>query len=116
MNSVEMFYCPIDALMSLIGGKYKPIILYNLLNGIHRYSELQRLVPRATPKVLTQQLRELERDGLISRTVYPVVPPKTEYAITDYGLTLKPILEAMHLWGRTYMGDRILSDTQHEED
>lgn len=104
----EMFYCPIDAVMGLIGGKYKPIILYNLLKGCRRYGELQRLVPRATPKVLTQQLRELERDGLISRTVYPVVPPKTEYAITERGLTLKAILEDMHLWGRTYMGDRIL--------
>lgn len=117
MSEMDLFYCPIDALMSLIGGKYKPIILYNLLKRSHRYGELQRLVPRATPKVLTQQLRELERDGLISRTVYPVVPPKTEYAITEYGLTLRPILEAMHRWGCTYMGDRILTDdTQRKED
>lgn len=109
MNDMKgnFFYCPIDAVLSLIGGKYKPIILYNLLRGSRRYSEVKRLVPRATPKVLTQQLRELERDGLISRTVYPVVPPKTEYAITEYGLTLQSILEDMHRWGRTYMRDRI---------
>lgn len=110
--SEQVFYCPIDALLSLIGGKYKPVILYNLLKGSHRYSELQRLVPRATPKVLTQQLRELERDGLISRTVYPVVPPRTDYAVTDFGRTLQPILEDMHLWGRTYMKDRIIDEKE----
>jgi len=117
MNKPEsdFFFCPIDAVLSLIGGKYKPIILYNLLKGKRRYSELQRLVPRATPKVLTQQLRELERDGLISRTVYPEVPPRTEYAITEYGLTLQSILEDMHLWGRTYMANRIKPTEPQEE-
>lgn len=116
MDEKEMFYCPIDALLSLIGGKYKSVILYNLLKRRRRYSELRRLVPRATPKVLTQQLRELERDGLISRTVYPEVPPRTEYAVTDYGRTLSPILEAMHRWGHTYMKDRILPDGSEKEE
>lgn len=111
-QQTQMFYCPIDAVLNLIGGKYKPILLYNLLKGSRRYSELQRLVPRATPKVLTQQLRELERDGLISRTVYPVVPPRTEYAVTDHGRTLEPILEDMHLWGCTYMKDRIITNEE----
>lgn len=102
-----LYNCPIDACLSLIGGKYKPIILYNLLKKTLRYHELQKVVPQATPKMLTQHLRELEADGLISRTVYPVVPPRTEYAITDFGRTLESILEDMHRWGRTYMADKI---------
>lgn len=103
-----MYYCPIDAVLGVIGGKYKTIILYHLLKKTLRYNELQRIMPQATPKMLTQQLRELESDGLISRKVYPVVPPKTEYSITEYGKTLEPILDSMYEWGITYMGDNIL--------
>lgn len=102
------YYCPIDAVLSIIGGKYKTIILYNLLKKTLRYSELQKLVPQATPKMLTKQLRELEEDGVIRRTVYPIVPPKTEYSITKYGRTLEPILLEMHKWGHTYMSDKIV--------
>lgn len=110
----KMYHCPIDAVLGIIGGKYKTIILYNLLKGTLRYSELQRLLPQATPKVLTQQLRELEADGVIARKVYPVVPPKTEYSITDYGRTLSPILETMYEWGATYMADRIVKKDLQE--
>ena len=95
----DLFYCPIDAVLSLIGGKYKPIILYNLLKGKRRYSELQRLVPRATPKVLTQQLRELERDGLIHREMYPEIPPKVEYTLTQRGQSLVAVLDKLCDWG-----------------
>lgn len=102
------YYCPIDAALGIIGGKYKSIILYHLLEKTMRYNELQRLMPQATPKMLTKQLRELEADGVIKRTVYPVVPPRTEYSITEYGMTLKPILLEMHRWGRTYMDDKII--------
>lgn len=102
------FNCPVEALLSVISGKYKPIILYHLLTeGTLRFSELRHIMPPATAKMMTQQLRELEKDGLISRTVYAVVPPKTEYAMTDYGKTLAPVLCAICEWGRTYMGNRI---------
>ncbi len=92
--------------MRLVGGKYKPVLLWHLMHGALRYSELHRVVPEATDKMLAQQLREMERDGLITRTVYPVVPPHTEYALTDFGKTLAPILDAMCDWGRHYMEER----------
>lgn len=103
-----LFQCPVEAALSLLSGKYKCIILWHLLEGTHRYSELQHAIPQATPKMLTQQLRELENTGVISRKVYPVVPPKTEYSLTDFGRTLSPIIESMCDWEKTYMSDRIL--------
>lgn len=96
--------CPVEATVQLIGGKYKSVILWHLKNQSLRYSELHRKLPNATDKMLTQQLRELERDGLIVRTVYPVVPPKTEYSLSEFGKTLAPILDAMRDWGRIYQG------------
>ena len=95
--------CPIEATISLIGGKYKAIILWNLMNRTLRYSELHKKMPKATDKMLAQQLRELEKDGLIIRTVYPVVPPKTEYKLTEFGKSLAPILDAMCDWGNGYL-------------
>lgn len=103
MRKKEDFSCPVDVTISLIGGKYKAVILYHLLDGTLRFHQLQKLTPNATPKMLTQQLRELERDGLISRTVYPVVPPKTEYALTKFGKSLIPVLNALCDWGKEYM-------------
>lgn len=97
--------CPVDATLHLIGGKYKALILWHLVDGVLRHGELHRLIPQATPKMLTQQLRELENDNLLTRTVYPVVPPKVEYALTDLGRSLKPILSAMYDWGTGYMRD-----------
>lgn len=97
------FCCPVDATISLIGGKYKAIILWQLSEDKKRYSELKRLIPKATPKMLTQQLRELERDGLITRTVYPVVPPKVEYNLSNLGQSIVPILDAMCEWGKRYI-------------
>lgn len=110
MNTKKHFCCPIDATISLIGGKYKTKILWNLVGKVLRFNELQKIVGQATPKMLTQQLRELERDGLITRTVYPVVPPKTEYALTEFGQSLYPILDAMCEWGKEYMADTIVAD------
>lgn len=95
--------CPVDATLRLIGGKYKSLILWHLVGGALRYGELQKLIPQATPKMLTQQLRELESNNLLSRKVYPVVPPKVEYSLTDFGLSLKPILVAMYDWGEAYL-------------
>lgn len=97
--------CPVEAALQLIGGKYKTIILWHLLNKTMRYSELHRLVPRATDKMLAQQLRELERDGLVNRKVYPVVPPKTEYSLTDFGRTLEPVLNSLCNWGQQFISD-----------
>jgi DNA-binding HxlR family transcriptional regulator len=95
----------------MIGGKYKALILWHLLDGVLRHGEIQRLVPAATPKMLTQQLRELEADGLLRRTVYPVVPPKVEYSLTDFGVSLQPILLAMYDWGEGYMRDNEIEVT-----
>ncbi|MFU0842722.1 MAG: HTH hxlR-type domain-containing protein [Burkholderia sp.] len=95
--------CPVDAVVQLIGGKYKPVILWHLSQATHRFGELQRLVPQATGKMLTQQLRELEGCGLVRREVFPVVPLRTEYSLTDFGRTLVPILQAMCDWGNEYV-------------
>ncbi|MDR1794141.1 MAG: helix-turn-helix transcriptional regulator [Erysipelotrichaceae bacterium] len=95
--------CPVDATLKLIGGKYKSLILWHLVSGALRHGEIARLIPQATPKMLTQQLRELEADNLLTRTVFPVVPPKVEYALTEFGFSLKPILTAMYAWGEDYL-------------
>lgn len=100
----KKYNCPVEATISQIGGKYKAIILYHLLSdNVLRFHELQKYLIHATPKMLTQQLRELEAAGLIHREVYPVVPPKTEYSLTSRGKTLAPVIEAICTWGRTYM-------------
>lgn len=94
--------CPVETTLSLIGGKYKALILWHLSAGTLRFSQLQKAVT-ATPRMLTLQLRELENDGLISRTVYPEVPPRVEYAMTDLGRSLMPILTAIRDWGTDYL-------------
>lgn len=99
-------HCPVATTLALIGGKHKALILWKLLEGTMRYSELRRAVPEATPKMLTQQLRDLESDGLITRTVYPVVPPRVEYALTEEGESIRPILTAMYRWGTQYLEGR----------
>lgn len=101
----KIYSCPIEASIDLIGGKYKSIILWYLIDKTLRFNELQKAIPKATPKMLTQQLRELEADGLIIRVVYPVVPPKTEYSLSDFGKTLIPILNLMCDWGNEYLMD-----------
>lgn len=106
------FHCPVEATLSLIGGKYKAIILWHLTKDTLRYSELHRKMPAATDKMLAQQLRELERDGLIHRTVYPVVPPKTEYRLTEFGESLTPILDAMCNWGERYLNQETACEMQ----
>ena len=98
------YSCPVEATISQIGGKYKAIILYHLIQDkVLRFSALQRYLPQSTPKMLTQQLRELENDGLIHRKVYPVVPPKTEYTLTERGKTLTPVITEICQWGRANM-------------
>ncbi len=97
------YNCPVDATLAMIGGKYKALILWHLIDRTLRFGELRKVIPQATPKMLTQQLRELEEDQLITRTVYPVVPPKVEYALTDFGRSIRPILFVMYDWGEAYM-------------
>ena len=94
--------CPVEATLDLIGGKYKALILWHLSSSKLRFSELKSRMS-ATPKMLTQQLRELEAQHLIHREVYPVVPPRVEYSLTDLGKSLMPILVAMRDWGADYM-------------
>ena len=95
--------CTVEAAIAVIGGKYKAIIIWWLNEkGVMRYSEIQRRVPQATAKMLIQQLREMEADGIISRKVYPVVLPKTEYALTDLGKATVPIVHAMDKWGADF--------------
>lgn len=99
----KIYNCPIEVTLEFIGGKYKTIILWYLIDNILRYNELRKLIPQATPKMLTQQLRELEENGLIKRVVYPVVPPKVEHSLTEYGKTLIPVLNIMKQWGKEYI-------------
>lgn len=99
-------YCPVETTLDLIGGKYKSLILWHLVNQTLRFSELKRRIPAATPKMLTQQLRELEADELIHREVYPVVPPKVEYSLTELSQSIVPLLRSMYDWGDYYLEQR----------
>jgi DNA-binding HxlR family transcriptional regulator len=94
--------CPVETTLSVIGGKWKALIMYYLLQRTRRYNELKRMLPHVTPQMLTLQLRELERDGVVIRTVYAEVPPRVEYALTDLGRSLEPVLLAMLTWGEAY--------------
>ncbi len=88
-----------ETTLAIIGGRWKVLILQELFSGVKRFGELHRALAGITQKMLTQQLRELERDGIINRMVYAQVPPKVEYSLTEFGMTLRPILETMHEWG-----------------
>ena len=91
--------CSVEVALDVIGGKWKGVVLYHLLKGLKRFNELQKLIPGVSQRMLTKQLRELASYGLVKRTVYPVVPPKVEYALTDLGLTLEPVIESLREWG-----------------
>lgn len=95
--------CPVEVTLDMIGGKYKALILWHLSAGPLRFSELRKKIAGATPKMLTQQLRELESDDLLHRKVFPVVPPKVEYSLTELGRSLMPLLKSMRDWGAGYM-------------
>jgi len=94
--------CPIETVIHLLGGKWKPLILWHLLDSAKRFNELEKLIPEVTQKMLAQHLRELEADKLVTRTIYPSVPPKVEYSLSDYGKTMVPVLEVMCEWGETH--------------
>lgn len=94
--------CAVQFTADVIGGKWKPLILYHLERGTRRFSELQRLIPQSTKKMLTKHLRELERDEIIHRKVFAQVPPRVEYSLTRHGQTLRPILRLMSAWGKKH--------------
>lgn len=96
------FKCSVEAAISAIGGKWKGVILYHL-DTTKRFNELHRSVPSITQRMLTKQLRELERDGIVQRTVYAEVPPKVEYTLTEFGKTVQPILNELEKWGKQYL-------------
>ena len=95
--------CPVESTIELIGGKYKALILWHLSDSTLRFSELRKAISGATAKMLTQQLRELESHKLVHREVFPVIPPKVEYSLTELGRSLLPILVAMRDWGANYL-------------
>ncbi|PNU19489.1 transcriptional regulator [Geothermobacter hydrogeniphilus] len=97
------YSCPVAVTLDIIGGKWKAVILWHLSFRTLRFSQLRRRVKGITQKMLTQQLRELERDGLVHREIYAEVPPRVEYSLTDEGRTLKPMLSGMCNWGREHM-------------
>ena len=101
--------CPVEAALELIGGKWKGVILYHLLSETIRFNKLRQLMPGITQRMLTKQLRELEADKLISRKVYPEVPPKVEYSMTEYGNTLAPVINALHEWGSRHLSGNVIS-------
>jgi DNA-binding HxlR family transcriptional regulator len=95
-------FCPVTTTISVIGGKWKPIILFIIRSEKKRFGEIKKMIPSITQKMLTQQLRELEDNRIVFRKIYTVVPPKVEYSLTDYGRSLIPILEAMAKWGTAH--------------
>jgi DNA-binding HxlR family transcriptional regulator len=98
MRRTEAPVCPAEATLGVIGGRWKVPIVWHQIAGTNRFSELRRALPACTQKMLTQQLRELEEDGVVNRKVYPQVPPKVEYSLTERGRSLKPVVEAMCRW------------------
>ena len=102
MSLNRTFHCPTEAALAVIGGKWKILILCRLHDGVSRFNELRRQIPGISQRMLTQQLRELERDGIVLRMAYIESPPRVEYAMTDFGRTLEPVLDLLYSWGETY--------------
>ena len=107
--------CDVEATLSVIGGRWKPILVCHLLEGRKRFGELRRLTPNATERMITLQLRELEADGVLSRHVFAEVPPRVEYELTEFGRSLEPILVLMQDWGRDFKVRRLAEEAESEE-
>lgn len=110
----DTYPCPVEVTVDVIGGKWKGLILYHLTSGTKRFNELGRLLPKTTQRMLTLQLRELEKDGIVCRKVYQEVPPKVEYSLTNFGETLKPIIFLMRDWGEAYEKEVLLKRKSNE--
>ena len=107
--------CDVEATLSVIGGRWKPILVCHLLNGRKRFGEIRRLTPNATERMITLQLRELEADGVVSREVFAQVPPRVDYDLTEFGRSLEPILEQMQDWGRAFKARRLAEESSDAE-
>ncbi|WP_170007223.1 winged helix-turn-helix transcriptional regulator [Bacillus fonticola] len=110
--------CKVETALDILIGKWKPVILFQLFqNGTMRFSELERAIPEITKKMLTTQLRELEYHDIVHREIYPVIPPKVEYSITEYGKGMTPLLEAMNSWGLSHIQhlNELYGDDQADE-
>jgi DNA-binding HxlR family transcriptional regulator len=97
--------CPMRTAIAVLAGKWKPLIVFYLRTGTKRFSEMRRLIPEASQQVLTQQLRELEEDGIVTRTIYPVVPPKVEYSLSPIGDRLGPVVDLLARWGEDILAN-----------
>jgi len=100
---VKSYHCPVEATIEVIGGKWKPLILWWLHQKTYRFADLRRQIPGISEKMLIQHLRELEADGIVNRKVFSTVPPKVEYSLTDHGKSLKQALNAICDWGKKHM-------------
>ncbi|GLV60632.1 hypothetical protein KDH_74510 [Dictyobacter sp. S3.2.2.5] len=112
MKQLQEIACPVDVTLSVIGGKWKPLIVWHLLDGTRRFGELKRLLPDVTQQVLTMQLRELEQVGILRRGIYAQVPPKVEYSLTELGRSLEPIIRQLAIWGEWYCAQQNTSCRQ----
>lgn len=102
--------CDVEATLSVIGGRWKPVLVCHLLAGRKRFGELRRLVPNATERMITLQLRELEADGVVDRHVFAEVPPRVEYEVTEFGRSLEPVLISMQAWGHAFKERRLAEE------
>ncbi|HHD7495641.1 TPA: winged helix-turn-helix transcriptional regulator [Klebsiella oxytoca] len=100
------YNCPVEATIDVAGGKWKPLIIYHLLDGPRRFGELRKIAGDVNQRSLTMQLRQLEQDGIVDRKVFAEVPPRVEYSLTDFGRTLAPILKAMKKWGDAFIAHK----------
>lgn len=107
--------CDVEATLSVIGGRWKPILVCHLLDGRKRFGELRRLTPNATERMITLQLRELEADGIVSRHVYAEVPPRVEYELTEFGRSLEAILVLMQAWGSAFKARRFAEESKGKQ-
>ncbi|WP_366511605.1 MULTISPECIES: winged helix-turn-helix transcriptional regulator [Enterobacterales] len=115
-QATHEYWCTVEATVVVAGGKWKPLIIYYLLSGTKRFGELRKLIGGITQRSLTLQLRELESHGIISREVFAEVPPRVEYSLTEFGLTLTPVLNAMKEWGDSYLiWQEINGNNKHAE-
>ncbi|WP_405155080.1 winged helix-turn-helix transcriptional regulator [Paenibacillus sp. FSL K6-0108] len=106
--------CPVEYTLDVIGGKWKGVLLYHMIEGPIRFNEFRRICPNITQRMLTLQLRELEEDGIVHREVYPQVPPKVEYSLSEFGRTLVPIIMEMKIWGEKHKNLLIAASRQTE--
>jgi DNA-binding HxlR family transcriptional regulator len=112
MKDPSCYFCPVEGTLDVIGGKWKPLIIWFLRKRVLRFSELQRSIPGITDVMLTKQLRELEKDGVIKRKIYTQIPPKVEYSLTPLGKTIIPLLDTLCDWGIKHMKIPMIDDEE----